>query len=80
MGQMKRVYMALQERGLSDREIQNINLDDAITLENLEDLNFDLRDAEDPDWWRQQDADLDTEEMKAIEAQADIESERLGFV
>lgn len=64
MGQMKKIWAELVDNGVTDEEMQE--------------LDFDLHDADDPEWWRQQDTDLDAEEMRSLEHAADRENERLG--
>ena len=41
-------------------------------------LDFDLRDADSPEWWRAQDEEMDKEEMEQIELQAEIAELRQG--
>ena len=41
-------------------------------------LDFDLRDADSPDWWIQQDAEMQQKEKDYIELQAEIQELRHG--
>ena len=41
-------------------------------------LDFDLRDADSPDWWIEQDHDMQKQELEQIELQAEIADERRG--
>jgi hypothetical protein len=70
MGMMKRAYaeMMARKRGPSDAELAEMALD------------FDAMQLLDGDWWQHQDTEMVRRELEEIEAQADIETERLGGV
>jgi hypothetical protein len=50
--------------------------DYVITEKEIAELDFDLRDANDPQWWKQQDDEITREEMERIESDAEIEEYR----
>lgn len=64
MGRMSDLYIQLQESGLTDEEIQNVDLCD---------LDFNASDAptNDEQWWEHQDANLVAAE-KELELNAQI--------
>jgi hypothetical protein len=61
MGQMKRIYTEIQEH---------------IAAQPLDFDNHNPTISDDDDWWRDQDAEMDQEEMKAIESLAEIQEYR----
>jgi hypothetical protein len=62
MGQMKRIYTDIQEH---------------IAAQPLDFDNHNPTISDDNDWWRDQDTDMESEELRQIESLADIEQCRL---
>lgn len=64
---------------------EQIELEDqALILQNQEDdraMDFDLREADDPDWWKTQDEEMGKQELEHIETQAEIQENRhMGYM
>ncbi len=74
MGIYSEMDIAIQElqEGIELARLEN-------TTEELQILDFDHQNhTDDPDWWRQQDAELEQQELEQIKGQADIEDMRLN--
>jgi len=72
MGYFKQIDIEIQEleQGIELMRLEN-------TTEELQTLHFDTQNhTDDRDWWRQQDAELEQQELEAIELQAEIEDLR----
>ncbi len=61
----------LKEQMIEAEEEQRLFLDE-------QELDFDLRDADSEEWWREQDRQMTAEEEKQIEVMAEIVSMRTG--
>ena len=60
------------EQGIELMRLEN-------TTEELQTLDFDHQNhTDDVDWWKQQDAELEQQELEQIKGQADIEDMRLN--
>ena len=65
MGQMKRILTEIAETARLD-ELEDLSLD------------FESQNNIDPDWWRDQDAEMTQTELDALEIQAEVQDLRCG--
>jgi len=63
---------------MSKRDIwqEMLEEDEERAMREDQELNFDIRDADDPEWWKEQDTEMTNEENAAIERLAEIQEER----
>ena len=60
----------------SEMDIEMQDEEFVLSDDELQALDFDLRDADDSDWWQAQDAELEAEELAHIERLAEIQEYR----